>query len=149
MNAKLGQEEGYRPTIGRESLHSISNDNGTRLINFAASRDIISSSTYILRKYIQANMITNISPDGRTNNQIDHIAIDKEHRSWIKNIHSFRGADCDTDHYLLPIIVVASLTKKFSIDWRVRKNKNKLKLLNMEKAKDPTEINMTQMTVRK
>jgi rRNA processing protein Krr1/Pno1 len=40
------------------------------------------------------------------------------------------------NHYL----VVASLMKKFSIDWRVRKNKNKLKLLNMEKTKDPIEI---------
>jgi len=47
MNEKL-EQEGYRPTIGRESLHSLSNDNGTRFVNFAASRDIIISSTYIL-----------------------------------------------------------------------------------------------------
>jgi hypothetical protein len=47
LNAKLGKEEGYRPTvIGRESLHSISYDNGTRLVNFSASRDIVISSTY-------------------------------------------------------------------------------------------------------
>jgi hypothetical protein len=58
MNAKLGQEESYSPTIGRESLHSISNDNGTRLVNFSAFRDIIISSTYFPRKYIHilANM---------------------------------------------------------------------------------------------
>jgi hypothetical protein len=120
MNVKLGQEEGYRPTISKESLHSISNDNGKRLINFATSRNIVISSTYFPRKYIYKQ--TCVSLDGRTNNPIDHIAIDKEHQSWTKNIYSFRRADGDTDHYLL----VASLTKKFSINWRVSKNKNKI-----------------------
>jgi len=52
INAKLGHEEGYRPTIGRKSLHSMSNDNGTRFLNFAAARDIIISSTYFPRKDI-------------------------------------------------------------------------------------------------
>lgn len=135
MNAKLGQEEEYKPTIGRESLHNTSNDNGTRFVNFATSRDVIISSTYFRRKNIHKQ--TWISPDGRTCNQIDHLAIDKEHRSWIKNIRSFRGADGDTDHYL----VVATMTKKFSTSWKLKKGKSKLKMLNVEKVKDPIEVN--------
>lgn len=53
MNAKIGRENIYRPTIGKESLHySISNDNGARLIHFAMSNGIIISSTYFQRKDI-------------------------------------------------------------------------------------------------
>jgi len=43
----------YRPTIGKESLHEVSNDNETRVINMAISKEIvISSSTYFPRKRI-------------------------------------------------------------------------------------------------
>jgi exonuclease III len=33
FNAKVGREDIFKPTIGNESLHEISNDNGVRLVN--------------------------------------------------------------------------------------------------------------------
>lgn len=37
FNTNLGQEIIFRPTIGKESLHRVSNENGTRLVQFAFS----------------------------------------------------------------------------------------------------------------
>jgi hypothetical protein len=36
--AKVGREDIFKPTIGNESLHVISNDIGVRLLNFATSK---------------------------------------------------------------------------------------------------------------
>jgi hypothetical protein len=36
--AKVGREDIFKPTIGNESLHEISNDNGVRVVNFATSK---------------------------------------------------------------------------------------------------------------
>jgi len=44
FNAKIGRENIYRPTIGPDSLHEISNNNGTRLIHFATSQELTISS---------------------------------------------------------------------------------------------------------
>jgi hypothetical protein len=36
--AKVGREDIFRPTIGNESLHKISNVNGGSVVNFATSK---------------------------------------------------------------------------------------------------------------
>jgi len=79
LNAKVVKENSFRPKIGPNSLHNISNNNETRLVNFASSKDLIISSTYFLRKDI--HKYTWKSPDGRTQNQIDHILINKRYGS--------------------------------------------------------------------
>jgi exonuclease III len=38
FNAKVGKEDIFKPTIGNESLHATSNDNGVRVVNFAVSK---------------------------------------------------------------------------------------------------------------
>jgi hypothetical protein len=37
FKAKLDKEDACKPTIGNESSHEISNDNGVRVVNFATS----------------------------------------------------------------------------------------------------------------
>jgi hypothetical protein len=44
--------------------------------------------------------------------------IDKRRYSNILDVRSFRGADCDTDHYL----VVAKLRERISVRKRARQN---------------------------
>ena len=45
FNAKVGRENVFKPTIGNESLHQHSNDNGVRIVTFATSRNLVMKST--------------------------------------------------------------------------------------------------------
>jgi len=89
----------FKPTIGLESLHQDSNDNGVRLVNFATSKNLVVKSTMFPHRNIHKYTWT--SPGGKTHNQIDHVLIDRRWHSSILDVRSFRGADCDTEHYLV------------------------------------------------
>jgi exonuclease III len=101
MNAKIGKEKQYRQTIGKESLHRESNDNGQRLIDFAISRNMVVKSMWNQRKDI--HKMTWRSPDGSTCNEIDHVIIEARHVSDIMEVKTCRGADGDTDHFIIKI----------------------------------------------
>jgi hypothetical protein len=45
FNAKLGREDTLKPTIGNESLHEDSDDNGVRVLIFATSKNLVVKST--------------------------------------------------------------------------------------------------------
>jgi hypothetical protein len=47
MNAQIGKEDIYYPTIGKHCLHNHSNGIGLRLINFAISRGMSIANTHI------------------------------------------------------------------------------------------------------
>lgn len=66
LNAKIGKEHIFKPTIGNHSLHNTSNDNGIRLINFAISKELVIKSTMYPHKDI--HKATWVSPDLRTKN---------------------------------------------------------------------------------
>jgi len=51
------------------------------------------------------------STDGKTQNQIDHLLIDRRWHSSILDVRSFRRADCDTVHYL----VVAKVRERLAV----------------------------------
>jgi hypothetical protein len=115
FNAKVGREGIFKPIICKDSLHEASNDNGVRVVNFATSKNLIVKSTF---SHHDIHKHTWTFPDGVTHNQIDHVLIDKRRHSNILDVRSFRGADCETDHYL----IVAKLWERISVSKRVRQN---------------------------
>jgi len=93
FNAKVGRENIFKPTIGNESLHQDSNDNGVRNVKFATSKNLVVKSITFPHRNIHKYTCT--FPDGTTHNQTDHILIDRRWHSRVLDVRSFRGADCD------------------------------------------------------
>jgi hypothetical protein len=109
LNVKVGMENIFKPTIGNESLYEISNDNGVRVVNIATSKDLVVKSTVF--PHCKIHKYTWTSPQGNTHNQNGHVLIDRRWHSSILDVQSFRGADCDTDHYL----VVAKVRERLAV----------------------------------
>jgi endonuclease/exonuclease/phosphatase family metal-dependent hydrolase len=99
FNAKVGWENIFKLTIRNGSLHEVSNDNGVRVVNFATSKNLVVKIA--MCPHPKIHKFTWTSPEGNTHNQIDQVLIDRRRHSSILDVRSFRGADCDTDHYLV------------------------------------------------
>jgi hypothetical protein len=76
------------------------------------------------------------SPDGQTHNQIDYVLIDRRRHSRTVHVRFFRGADCDTDHYL----VVAKIRERLAVSKRLENTMDmdrfNLKKLNEGEVKE-------------
>jgi hypothetical protein len=133
FNVKVGREDIFIPTIGNESSHEISNDNGVRLLNVATSENLVVKSTMLPHPIFRTYTWT--SPDRKTHNQIDHILIDRRRYSSILDVGYFRGTDCDSGHYL----VVAKVRQRLAVGKRMVKKMDverfNLKQLNEEEVK--------------
>ncbi|MGI4816809.1 MAG: reverse transcriptase domain-containing protein [Janthinobacterium lividum] len=125
LNAQIGCGRVFDGTVGRHSLKAtnktktrrfvkaedcVTTDNGIRFISFAASRNMVISSTFFRRKEIHKATWT--APDGVTMTQIDHIAIDKRHASSILDVRSMRGAEIGSDHFLVKTKFRARISTK-------------------------------------
>jgi hypothetical protein len=108
LNAKVGRENNFKQTIGNQSLYQDSHDNGVRIIN-DTSKNLVVKSTMFPHRNIHKYTWT--SPDGQSHNQTDHVLIDRRWHSSILDVRSFRGADCDTDLYL----VVANVRERLPV----------------------------------
>jgi len=152
FNAKVGRENIFKPTSGQESLHQDSNDNGVRLVNIATSKNLVVKSTMFPHRNIHKYTWT--SPDGKAHNQIDHVLIDRrwqiDHvlidRIWhlsVLDVRSFRGADCDTDHYL----VIAKVRERLAVGkqaaQRFDTHRFNLRKLNEPEVREQYQIKIT------
>ena len=84
FNAKVERENIFKPSIGNESLHQHSNDNGVRIVTFATSKNLVVKSTMFPHRNIHKYTWT--ASDGKTHNQIDHILIDRRRHSSILDV---------------------------------------------------------------
>ncbi|XP_025203118.1 craniofacial development protein 2-like [Melanaphis sacchari] len=98
LNAKIRKERIYYNVAEKHNLHEHSNDNSSRLANFASGKGLIIKSTMLPCKDIYK--YTWVSPDGRHKNQIDHVLINNRFKNSITNVRTLRGADADSDHFL-------------------------------------------------
>jgi len=130
FNAKVGIENIFKPTIGQKRLHQDCNDNGGRLVNFATSQNLVVKSTMFPHWNIHKFKCT--SPDVKTHNQIDHVLIDRRWHSSVLDVRSFRGADCDTDHYL----EIAKIMERLAVGKQAAQSFHR-KGFNLRKLKVP------------
>jgi hypothetical protein len=77
-------------------------------LKLAASKNVIVKITMFPHRNIHNYTLTSLV--GKTHNQIGQVLIDKKGHANILDMQSFRGADCNTDHYL----VIANVTQRLS-----------------------------------
>ena len=97
-NAKVGKADIPSVTYGQYRLR-VKNVRGSVLIDFCMTNDLVISNTCF--NHHPRRLYTWNSPDGTTRNQIDYIMIKRKWKSCIKNVKTYPGADCNSDHQLL------------------------------------------------
>jgi len=102
------RENIFKPTIGNESLHQDSNDNGVRILNIATSKNMVVKSTMFPHRNIHKYTWT--TPDWKTHNQIDHISIDKRRHSSILDTHFSEEMNV--------ILITTCWLQKLGNDWQ-------------------------------
>lgn len=127
FNAKVGREDTYAGVIGKQSPHDITNGNGEMMCYFAAANDLFITGTKFPHKDI--HKVTWRVPGREIYNQIDHILVCRRRLSNVLDVRTYRGADCDSDHFL----VIASLKHRTALvqngrgEKRVKWNTEQLK----------------------
>jgi hypothetical protein len=98
INTKVGRENLFIPATGNEILHGISNDSGISVVKFATPKTSVKRTPSPHR---HIHKFTWTSLDGKYNNQIDNILIDRRRHSSVLDARFFRAANYDTNHYLV------------------------------------------------
>ena len=99
FNAKIGSNnQGYEEIMGQQGLGEM-NENGERFANLCAATSLVIGGSFFHHKRI--HKATWVSPDMRTENQIDHVCIGKKFRRSLADVRIRLGADVASDHHLL------------------------------------------------
>lgn len=128
FNAKVGKRivEEER-AVGDEAIGQ-RNENGELFVSFCEVNNLIIGGSYFKHKNIHKGTWT--SPDGKTTNQIDHIAINGIFKRSLQDVRVKRGADVASDHFLVLAVIKLKLAKNMR-----RKESERIKY-NIQKLKD-------------
>ncbi|RUS76707.1 hypothetical protein EGW08_015534 [Elysia chlorotica] len=120
INAKVGMENAGKELIMGKQGVGTRNENGELFVEFCSFNDLAIGGTIFPHKTIHKVTWTSPdlsiyrcavpSPDGRTQNQIDHITIGRKWRRSLQDVRAKRGADAASDHQL--VIAVLKLKLK-------------------------------------
>ena len=127
FNARAGNDNtGYERTMG---IHGIGtqNENGERLCEFSQLNGLVIAGTLFPHKDI--HKYTWVNPDSSVKSKIDHLLISGQWRSSVQDCRVQRGADANSDHYLVRTRIKLCISS--------HKNKNKVKpRLDVDRLKD-------------
>ncbi|VDP43472.1 unnamed protein product [Schistosoma margrebowiei] len=112
---------GYEDIMGRHGLGE-RNENGERFADLCAFNKLVIGGTIFPHKRIHKTTWT--SPDHTTQNQIDHICINKTFRRTIEDVRTKRGADIASDHHLLVAKMKLKLKKHWTMGWTISQKFN-------------------------
>ncbi|VDP28381.1 unnamed protein product [Schistosoma mattheei] len=133
LNAKFEIDKtGYEDIMGRHGLGE-GNENGERFANLCAFNKLVIGCTIFPHKRIHKTTWT--SPDRTTQNQIDHICINKKFRRTMEDVRTKRGADLASDHHLL----VAKMKLKLKKHWTTGQTMSKK--FNIAFLRDTDKLN--------
>ena len=109
FNARVGNNNTNRERVmGRHGIGEIT-DNGERLVGICEENNLIIGGTLFQHKNI--HKLTWTSPDGQSQNQIDHIVINSKWRRSLQDVRVMRQADVGSDHNLLVAKIALKLRK--------------------------------------
>ncbi|GFG37136.1 hypothetical protein Cfor_05796 [Coptotermes formosanus] len=141
LNAKIRRDEISQGPTGRYSSHLKSNNNGQKPLDFATQKSMVVSSTCYPHKDIHKQ--TWRSHDGKINNLTNHILIHKRNASSITDVKSCRGANSDSNHFLV------KRKYRCKIAYRKHGTNRNLKRRNVEKLAEPSICTNYQQQLQK
>ncbi|VDP69543.1 unnamed protein product [Schistosoma mattheei] len=99
LNAKVGMyKTGYEDIMGQHGLGE-RKENEERFANLCAFNELVIDSTIFPHKRIHKATLN--SPDHTTENQTDHICINKKFRRTMEDVRTRRGTDIASDRQLV------------------------------------------------
>ena len=112
--------------MGRHGARAEMNENGEKWADFCQVNELVIGGTLLPHK--ECHKRTWLSPDGGTENQIDHVVFSNRWRSSLQDVRAMRGADVESDHHLLIAKVRIKIAKvKKGKSGRVRFEVSKLR----------------------